>query len=161
MTDMKLSTKILCIFLWLASALPGFGQVKFQSYDPVGDSVVVARMRARMDRVRRRRPTVAVVLSGGGAKRAAHVGVLRYLEEQGIPVDMVLGTSMGGLIGGLYSVGYSPDFLDSLLRSVDWNLALSDKVPNDLVAYRMRKYREKYFVSIPFYYAVSDHLTSS
>ena len=161
MTDMKLSTKILCIVLWLASALPGFGQVSFQSYDPVGDSVVVARMRARMDRVRRRRPTVAVVLSGGGAKGAAHVGVLRYREEQGIPVDMVLGTSMGGLIGGLYSVGYSPDFLDSLLRSVDWNLALSDKVPNNLIAYRTRKYKEKYFVSIPFYYAVTDLLTSS
>ena len=86
MTDMKLPSKILCLFLWMACTLPGYAQVRFQSYDPAGDSVVVARMRARMDRIRRRRPTVAVVLSGGGAKGASHVGVLRYLEEQGIPV---------------------------------------------------------------------------
>lgn len=156
MTDMKLPSKILFLFLWLACTLPGYAQVRFQSCDPAGDSVVVARMRARMDRIRRRRPTVAVVLSGGGAKGAAHVGVLRYLEEQGIPVDMVLGTSMGGLIGGLYSVGYSPDFLDSLLRSVDWNLILSDKVPQDLIAYRQKKYKEKYFASVPFYYSMTD-----
>ena len=58
-------------------------------------------MRSKMDRIRRRRPTVALVLSGGGAKGAAHVGVLRFLEEEGIPIDMVLGPSMGGLVGGL------------------------------------------------------------
>ena len=153
---MKFSSKILCILLWLAGALPGFGQVGFQSYDPVGDSVVVARMRAKMDRIRRRRPTVALVLSGGGAKGAAHVGVLRYLEEEGIPVDMVLGTSMGGLVGGLYSIGYSPDFLDSLLRTADWNLLLSDRVPQEMIAYQRKKYREKYFASVPFFYAVTD-----
>ena len=142
--------------LCLAYCLPSGAQVGFQSYDPVGDSVVVAKMRAKMDRIRRRRPTVAVVLSGGGAKGAAHVGVLRYLEEQGIPIDMVLGTSMGGLVGGLYSIGYSPDFLDSLFRSVEWDIVLSDKVPKEMIAYRQRKYKEKYFASVPFFYSVRD-----
>ena len=142
--------------LCLAYCLPSGAQVGFQSYDPVGDSIVVAKMRAKMDRIRRRRPTVAVVLSGGGAKGAAHVGVLRYLEEQGIPIDMVLGTSMGGLVGGLYSIGYSPDFLDSLFRSVEWDIVLSDKVPKEMIAYRQRKYKEKYFASVPFFYSVRD-----
>ena len=147
---------ILLMAFVLSYFLPAGAQVGFQSYDPVGDSLVIEKMRAKMDRIRRRRPTVALVLSGGGAKGAAHVGVLRYLEEQGIPVDMVLGTSMGGLVGGLYSVGYSPDFMDSLFRSVDWGIVLSDKVPQELVAYRQRKYKEKYFASVPFYYSVTD-----
>ena len=154
---MKTRTRILLLLLvCLSYAFPAGAQVNFQSYDPVGDSVVVAKMRARMDRIRRRRPTVALVLSGGGAKGAAHVGALRYLEEQGIPVDMVLGTSMGGLVGGLYSIGYSPDFLDSLLSTADWNLLLSDKVPQELIAYQRKKYKEKYFASVPFFYAVTD-----
>ena len=63
---------------------------------------------------------------------------------------------MGGLVGGLYSIGYSPDFLDSLVRTVDWDLALSDKVPQELIAYRQKKYKEKYFASVPFYYDVKD-----
>ena len=156
MTMKRLTIAFLILGLNILCALPSAGQVSFQSYDPVGDSVVVARMRAKMDRIRRRRPTVALVLSGGGAKGAAHAGVLKYLEEVGIPVDMVLGTSMGGLVGGLYSIGYSPEFLDSLLRTADWDLALSDKVPQELIAYRQKKYKEKYFASVPFYYDVKD-----
>ena len=67
--------------------------------DPKADAQAVARMQERMAEIRKHRPTVALVLSGGGAKGAAHVGVIEYIEELGIPVDMVLGTSMGGLIG--------------------------------------------------------------
>ena len=78
-----------------------------RSVDPVGDSIAIAAMRERMAQIRKERPTVALVLSGGGAKGAAHVGVLEYIEKLGIPVDLVLGTSMGGLIGGLYSMGYT------------------------------------------------------
>ena len=87
--------------------------------------------------------------------------MLRFLEEEGIPVDMVLGTSMGGLVGGLYSIGYSPDFLDSLFRTADWDLALSDRVPQDLIAYRQKKYKEKYFASVPFYYGKTDMFNRS
>lgn len=152
----KLLKAFVVLSLNLICLLPTYGQVGFQSYDPKGDSVVVARMRAKMARIRRRRPTVALVLSGGGAKGAAHVGVIKYLEEQQIPIDMVLGTSMGGLVGGLYSIGYSPESLDSLIRSIDWDLALSDRVPKELIAYRQKKYREKYFASVPFYYAKTD-----
>ena len=67
------------------------------------------------------RPKVGVVLGGGGAKGAAHIGVLKHLEEIGIPVDYVAGTSMGSIIGGLYAMGYSPDELASLIANMNWS----------------------------------------
>ena len=100
------------------------------SRDPVEDSLFFIRMRKKMEDIRKKekRPTIALVLSGGGAKGAAHVSVIKYLEEKQIPVDMVLGTSMGGLIGGLYALGYTGDDLDTLVRNMDWGKALSDRV---------------------------------
>lgn len=73
------------------------------------------------------RPRVAVVLSGGGAKGVAHIAALRAIEEAGIPIDIVCGTSMGSLVGALYCIGYTPDFLDSLVRAQDWVTLLSDR----------------------------------
>ena len=105
-----------------------------------------------MAEIRKHRPTVALVLSGGGAKGAAHVGVIDYIEELGIPVDMVLGTSMGGLVGGLYALGYTVEEMDSLVRNMDWNWALTDKISREYISYTDSKYKEKYLLSIPFYY---------
>lgn len=116
------------------------------------DSAAVSTVRARMDSIRSTRPTVALVLSGGGAKGAAQIGVLKYLESINMPVDMVLGTSMGGLIGGIYALGYSADQIDSIIRTVDWTRAMSDAVPREYISYAESKYREKYLLSIPFYY---------
>ena len=73
------------------------------------------------------RKKVAVVLSGGGAKGVAHIGALKVIEKAGIPVDIIAGTSMGSLVGGLYAIGYDADMLDSLVRSMDWNYYLSDR----------------------------------
>ena len=61
---------------------------------------------------------VGVVLGGGGAKGASHIGVLKYLEEMGIPVDYVAGTSMGSIIGGFYALGYTPEELTDLIAAV-------------------------------------------
>lgn len=141
---------ILALFFCLM-AVSGYGRVH-RGIDPAADSVSVARMRERMDQIRQYRPTVALVLSGGGAKGAAHVGVIRYIEELGIPVDMVLGTSMGGLIGGLYSLGYTVEQMDSLVRNMDWNWALSDRLSRKYITYSDLKYKEKYLLSIPFFY---------
>ncbi len=66
------------------------------------------------------RPKVALVLGGGGAKGAAEVGVLKYIEQSGVPIDMIVGTSIGSIVGGLYSVGYRSEQLDSLFRSQKW-----------------------------------------
>ena len=147
---------------WLAAAalmlmLPwsAFAQLSTGSVDPEGDAEAFAEVRKKMDKIRRteHRPTVALVLSGGGAKGAAHVGVLRYLEEQQIPIDMVLGTSMGGLMGGLYSMGYDSHYLDSLVTTMDWGLILSDHVPQSYISYSSKMYKEKYMFSVPFHYS--------
>ena len=67
------------------------------------------------------RPRIALVLSGGGAKGAAHLGVLKVLEEMRIPVDIVLGTSMGAYVAGMYAMGYSADEVTTKTLSLDWS----------------------------------------
>ena len=71
---------------------------------------------------------IGLVLAGGGAKGVAHIGALKVIEESGIPIDYITGTSMGALIGALYSIGYSASELDSLVRTQDWTTLLSDKI---------------------------------
>lgn len=117
------------------------------------DRQAVKEIRSGLAKIRKTRPTVALVLSGGGAKGAAHIGVLKYFEEKGIPVDVVMGTSMGGLVGGLYALGYSAAQMDSLIRTINWQTALSDKLPRESISYTENKYSEKYLVSFPFYYS--------
>ena len=73
------------------------------------------------------RKKVAVVLSGGGAKGMAHIGVLKVLERAGIPIDIVTGTSIGSIVGGLYSIGYNAHSLDSMVRAQDWSYVITDK----------------------------------
>ena len=73
------------------------------------------------------RKKVAVVLSGGGAKGMAHIGVLKVLEKAGIPIDLITGTSMGSIVGGLYAIGYNAHSLDSVARAQDWSYVISDR----------------------------------
>ena len=73
------------------------------------------------------RKKVAVVLSGGGAKGMAHIGVLKVLEKAGIPIDIITGTSMGSIVGGLYAIGYNAHSLDSVARAQDWSYVISDR----------------------------------
>lgn len=140
--------------LLLVSSATVFAQYKpiMASTDPAGDSIAFARMRARMDSIRQHRPTVAVVLGGGGARGMAHLGVLHYMEELGIPVDIIGGTSMGGLIAGLYSFGYGEEYLDSLVRAIDWSVMMSDRIPDSYQTYRGRKNKERFAINIPFHY---------
>ena len=126
------------------------------SVDPAADSAAAVVMRAHMAEIRKTRPTVAVVLAGGGAKGAAHIGVLKYLEEQGIPVDMVVGTSMGGLVGGLYSLGYSAYSIERIIRGVDWNVLMRDKVDPSHLTYNQRMNKERYILSLPFYFSAKS-----
>ena len=118
--------------------------------DPQMDSLSMEILRGVSGQsVQRKRPTVALVLSGGGAKGASHIGVIQCLDSLGIPVDVVLGTSMGGLIGSLYSLGYSPHEMDSLIRTIDWDVALTDRVPRNFISYNESKYKEKILLSLP------------
>lgn len=77
------------------------------------------------------RPRVAIVLSGGGGRGGAHIGALRALERAGVPIDLVVGTSFGALVGGLYAAGYSTDDLELILKSLDWNAILSNTSPRE------------------------------
>lgn len=96
------------------------------------------------------RKKVGLVLSGGGAKGVAHIGVLKVLEEAGLPIDYISGTSMGAIVGGLYSVGYDARTLDSLVRVQNWSFLLGDKVYRDDLPFYEKESMEKYLVSFAF-----------
>lgn len=82
---------------------------------------------------------VGLVLGGGGARGAAHIGVLRELERMRIPIDAIAGTSMGAIVGGLYATGMSAEELESLVASMDWASALSDKSPREDLSFRRKQ----------------------
>ena len=145
---------LLCIAAGAQNTYPN--NLTVQSVDPEADSLAFLRVRARMDSIRQYRPTVAVVLAGGGARGMSHLGVLRYMEELGIPVDLIGGTSMGGLVAGLYSMGYRASQLDSLVRSFDWPVMMSDKVPDSYSSYKRRKNAERFALTIPFHYGKEE-----
>ncbi|POA46519.1 hypothetical protein C1893_19420 [Pseudomonas sp. MPR-ANC1] len=85
------------------------------------------------------RPKVGLVLSGGAARGLAHIGVLKALEEQGIKIDAIAGTSMGAVVGGLYASGYKIDELEKLALGIDWQQALSDAPPREDVPFRRKQ----------------------
>lgn len=143
--------------LFLPAVAPASAQLRSYGYlsksvSPEADSLEVVKMRKRLDSIRVHRPTVALVLSGGGAKGAAHVGAIHYLDSLQIPVDLVVGTSMGGLIGGMKALGYTYQQMDTVVRNIDWNMMIRDKLPRDYVSYQQMKYKEKYQLTMPFYY---------
>ena len=90
------------------------------------------------------RPRIGLVLGGGGARGAAHIGVLKELERLRIPVDVIAGTSMGAIVGGLYATGVRADELEQLVSSLDWSAALADKPARRSLSFR-RKQDEREF----------------
>ncbi|MDN3643130.1 patatin-like phospholipase family protein [Lutimonas halocynthiae] len=92
---------------------------------------------------------VGLVLSGGGAKGFAHVAVLKKLEEAGVRVDYIAGTSMGAIIGGLYASGYNATELDSVLRVYDLNGLVSDDLPREVSSFYQKEHDGKYAISLP------------
>lgn len=96
------------------------------------------------------RKKVAVVLGGGGAKGVAHIGALKVIDEIGIPVDYVVGTSMGAIVGGLYAVGYTPAEIDSIVKAQDWTMLLSDRIERSSQSFPEKELSERYILSLPF-----------
>ena len=101
--------------------------------------VVLLWMACSMQQPACAQPTVALVISGGGAKGAAAIGTLKYIEKSGIPIHLVVGTSAGSIVGGLYAYGYRADQLDSIYRAQDWRRLLSDFDPSPRVKFRERQ----------------------
>lgn len=96
------------------------------------------------------RPKIGLVLSGGGAKGAAHIGVLKYIEEIGIPIDYIAGTSMGAIVGGMYAIGYSADEILDLISAVDWGMLISNQVDRQRISYTSKSENMTQLVTIPF-----------
>jgi NTE family protein len=95
------------------------------------------------------RPRIGLVLSGGGARGAAHVGVLKVLEQLHIPIDAVAGTSMGAVVGGLYSSGFSPREIESIMTSLNWQDAFRDRPPREDLTFRRKQEDQNFLVKFP------------
>ncbi len=115
-------SRLPAVALLLAAAMAGAEEPAA----PAGEAVV-------------ERPRVGLVLGGGGARGAAHIGVLKELERRRIPVDAIAGTSMGAIVGGLYATGMSADELEELVGSLDWAAALSDKPQREDLSFRRKQ----------------------
>lgn len=95
------------------------------------------------------RPRIALVLSGGGAKGFAHVGVLKVIDSLQIPIDYVVGTSMGSIIGGLYASGYNAGEIEDLIRRQDWEYILTDRISRKYIPLSLRDEYDRYTLSFP------------
>lgn len=95
-----------------------------------------------------KRPKVAVVLSGGGAKGFSHIGVLKVLEQEGIPVDIIVGTSIGSLVGGIYSLGYTAQQLEDVCKAQDWEKLLFDDFPRFYLSRADRSIQQRYLFAL-------------
>ena len=126
---MRICTKALCALLLLTISITSYSQ------DTTTESS---------------RPKVGLVLSGGGAKGAAHIGVLKYIEEAGIPIDYIAGTSMGSIVGGMYALGYTSDEILSIISEVDWDRLISDQVERKKISYERKYESRSQLLTIPF-----------
>ena len=97
-----------------------------------------------------KRPKIGLVLSGGGAKGFAHIGVLNVLEDAGIKIDYIGGTSMGAVIGGLYAIGYNAKQIDSIVEVTDFSNVLNDYIPRSSKNFYEKRNDELYALTLPF-----------
>jgi NTE family protein len=95
------------------------------------------------------RPRICLVLSGGGARGIAHIGVLKVIEDLKVPIDCIAGTSMGAIVGGLYASGMTAREIDAAMRSVDWQEAFRDAPPRRDLAFRRKQDDRNYLVRLP------------
>lgn len=120
------------IFTFALSALPSYTDATGQT--SVADTA---------------RPNIGLALSGGGAKGFAHIGVIKVLEEAGVHIDYVTGTSMGAVIGALYSIGYSAAEMESIVTELDWDDFFDDDVGRLYVPVEEKRWHDRYMISLP------------
>ncbi len=99
--------------------------------------------------IKSERPTVGLVLSGGGAKGFAYIGLLKVIQEAGLRIDYIGGTSIGSIMGGLYAIGYHPDSIAAMIREQNWDHLLKDEIDRKYIAYNEKKFGEKFIVTLP------------
>ena len=96
------------------------------------------------------RPKIGLVLSGGGAKGLAHIGILKAIDSAGLKVDYITGTSMGSILGGLYAIGYSADSIEKIARGIDWDLVLSNQSSMRSMIMDEKSEYGKYDIELPW-----------
>ncbi|MEZ4921114.1 MAG: patatin-like phospholipase family protein [Saprospiraceae bacterium] len=96
------------------------------------------------------RPEIGLVLSGGGAKGLAHIGILKAVDSAGLKIDYLTGTSMGAIVGSLYSIGYSADSIESIARNLDWNVMLSNKTSLRSLIMEEKPEYARYLLELPW-----------
>lgn len=99
---------------------------------------------------KKKRPKIGLVLSGGGAKGFAYIGLLNVLNEVGLHIDYIGGTSIGSIMGGLYAIGYSPETIQNIIETQDWEAVLKDEIPRKYIAYEEKEFLEHSIISFPF-----------
>src|SRR5580698_9255261 len=95
------------------------------------------------------RPRIGLVLSGGGARGSAHIGVLKILDDMHVPIDAIAGTSMGAVIGGLYASGMSGRQIEKLFSSVDWQDSFRDRPRRADLAFRRKEEDNNFLIKLP------------
>jgi NTE family protein len=99
------------------------------------------------------RPKIGLVLSGGGAKGAAHIGVLKVLEQLQIPIDYVVGTSIGSYVGGLYALGYQAEQIENIMLNLPWDESYSDFIPRESLSLKDKNHRDQYNITFRLGYS--------
>ena len=97
-----------------------------------------------------RRPKIGLTLSGGGAKGIAHIGILKALDSAGLKVDYITGTSMGAILGALYSVGYSGKQIEELVKGIDWDVLFSNNIPLRALSMEEKEQYSRFAIELPF-----------
>jgi len=126
-------------YLLLVGLVCSFGKIFSQTIDSLPVETIKRELK------------VGLVLSGGGAKGLAHIGVLKILEEEGIRIDYIGGTSMGAMIGGLYAAGYSVAQIDSIYKATNFEEIIQDELPRRSKSFYVRENEQKYAISFPFH----------
>ena len=96
-----------------------------------------------------KRPSVGLVFSGGGAKGWAYIGLLRVIQEAGLPIDYIAGASAGSIVGGFYALGYHPDTMEMLIREQNWDALMQDEIDRKYIDYEDKIYGNRYIFSLP------------
>lgn len=102
------------------------------------------------------RDKIGLVLSGGGAKGTAHIGVLKVLEKNNIPIDYIAGTSIGAYVGGMYALGYSADEIEKIMMALPWSDSYSDDIPRQSLSYDNKQHRDRYNLAIRLGYSQGE-----
>ena len=129
--------------LIIFAALLASGSVPASSYEPPAHVITPPESTAPAERPLR----VGLVLSGGGARGFAHIGVLKVLEEAGVKVSVITATSMGSMVGGAYAEGYTPEEMANIVKNVNWTQMFAAKPNRADLNWRRRKIRNRDFLT--------------